>query len=87
MSLLNITSESLYISGGVLLFLIAVGMIFPGAGSFGCPRRRSDRGGAVHCAAGGAVGRRPFDHGHHYDFRLAAGTAWAVGDGVDRGLG
>jgi multiple antibiotic resistance protein len=31
MSLLGITRESLYISGGVLLFLIAVGMIFPGA--------------------------------------------------------
>ena len=30
MSLLGITRESLYISGGVLLFLIAVGMIFPG---------------------------------------------------------
>jgi multiple antibiotic resistance protein len=31
MSLLGVTKESLYISGGVLLFLIAVGMIFPGA--------------------------------------------------------
>ena len=34
MSLLGI-EESLYISGGVLLFLIAVGMIFPGAGHLG----------------------------------------------------
>ncbi len=32
MSLLAIGSESLYISGGVLLFLISVGMIFPGQG-------------------------------------------------------
>jgi multiple antibiotic resistance protein len=35
MSLLGITRESLYISGGVLLFLIAVGMIFPGGAHFG----------------------------------------------------
>jgi multiple antibiotic resistance protein len=35
MALLKITRESLYISGGVLLFLISVGMIFPGASHFG----------------------------------------------------
>jgi multiple antibiotic resistance protein len=35
MALLAITRESLYISGGVLLFLISVGMIFPGAGHLG----------------------------------------------------
>jgi multiple antibiotic resistance protein len=31
MTLLAITRESLYISGGVLLFIISLGMIFPGA--------------------------------------------------------
>ena len=31
MSVLNIAQESLYISGGVLLFLISVSMIFPGS--------------------------------------------------------
>ena len=35
MSLLGIAQESLYISGGVLLFLISVGMIFPGPGHLG----------------------------------------------------
>jgi multiple antibiotic resistance protein len=35
MDLLKVTRASLYISGGVLLFLIAVGMIFPGASHFG----------------------------------------------------
>ena len=35
MSLLAIGRESLYISGGVLLFLIAVGMIFPNASHLG----------------------------------------------------
>jgi multiple antibiotic resistance protein len=35
MSLLAITRESLYISGGVLLFLISVGMIFPGTSHLG----------------------------------------------------
>jgi multiple antibiotic resistance protein len=30
--LLHVRQESLFISGGVLLFLVAVGMIFPGAG-------------------------------------------------------
>lgn len=35
MKLLNIGPASLYISGGVLLFLISVGMIFPGAGHLG----------------------------------------------------
>ncbi len=35
MSLLNITAHALYISGGVLLFLIAVGMIFPNSGHLG----------------------------------------------------
>ena len=35
MNLLNIGKESLYISGGVLLFLIAVGMIFPGVAHLG----------------------------------------------------
>ena len=37
MTLLHIGRESLYISGGVLLFLISVGMIFPGPGHFGIP--------------------------------------------------
>jgi len=35
MSVLGIAKESLYISGGVLLFLISVGMIFPGSGHLG----------------------------------------------------
>jgi multiple antibiotic resistance protein len=35
MDVLGITREALYISGGVLLFLIAVGMIFPGAAHLG----------------------------------------------------
>jgi len=35
MRVLGIAKESLYISGGVLLFLISVGMIFPGAGHLG----------------------------------------------------
>jgi multiple antibiotic resistance protein len=35
MSVLNIAKESLYISGGVLLFLISVSMIFPGAAHLG----------------------------------------------------
>jgi multiple antibiotic resistance protein len=35
MALLAITRESLYISGGVLLFLISVGMIFPGTSHLG----------------------------------------------------
>lgn len=35
MSLLGVGRESLYISGGVLLFLIAVGMIFPGGAYLG----------------------------------------------------
>ena len=35
MSLLNITTHALYFSGGVLLFLIAVGMIFPGSSHLG----------------------------------------------------
>jgi multiple antibiotic resistance protein len=35
MSLLNIRPASLYISGGVLLFLISVGMIFPNHGYLG----------------------------------------------------
>jgi multiple antibiotic resistance protein len=35
MSLLEIHSASLHISGGVLLFLISVGMIFPGSGHIG----------------------------------------------------
>jgi multiple antibiotic resistance protein len=45
MTLLAITRESLYISGGVLLFLISVGMIFPGAshiGSHGDPEAESE---------------------------------------------
>ncbi len=35
MNLLGIKTVSLYISGGLLLFLIAVGMIFPGAAHLG----------------------------------------------------
>ena len=35
MSVLSIGKESLYIAGGVLLFSIAVGMIFPGQGHLG----------------------------------------------------
>jgi multiple antibiotic resistance protein len=37
MELLHVGRESLHISGGVLLFLISVGMIFPGAGHFSVP--------------------------------------------------
>ena len=87
MSLLGISRESLYISGGVLLFLISVGMIFPESRPPGRQRRCANRGRAVHCAVGRSAGRRPFDHGHDHDLRFAAGTALALGRGVGRGLG
>ena len=35
MSVLSVTTRALYFSGGVLLFLIAVGMIFPGSAHLG----------------------------------------------------
>jgi multiple antibiotic resistance protein len=44
MSLLHIGQESLHISGGVVLFLIAVGMIFPGAGHLGITLEQPDEG-------------------------------------------
>jgi multiple antibiotic resistance protein len=44
MSLLNIKPESLHISGGVLLFLIAVGMIFPGPGHLSLHKDDSTEG-------------------------------------------
>lgn len=37
MELLQVSKASLYISGGVLLFLVSVGMIFPTPGHFGVP--------------------------------------------------
>jgi multiple antibiotic resistance protein len=44
MGLLHVGRESLHISGGVLLFLISVGMIFPGAGHFGVPVEHQSEG-------------------------------------------
>ena len=42
MSVLHIGRESLYIAGGVLLFLISVGMIFPGQRRMGVNAERSE---------------------------------------------
>jgi multiple antibiotic resistance protein len=44
MGLLGVGTEALYISGGVLLFLISVGMIFPGSGYIGA-HNGDDAGG------------------------------------------
>ena len=55
MSLLAISRESLYISGGVLLFLISVGMIFPESRPPRRRRRRANRRRAVHRAVGGSA--------------------------------
>ena len=76
MELLHVGQESLYISGGVLLLLISLGMIFPGSGLFGRPPRTRTRRRAVHCALGHPVDCRPFDDGHDHDLQFAARPLW-----------
>ena len=49
MILLAISRESLYISGGVLLFLISVGMIFPNHGHLGGSATRTPKASRSSC--------------------------------------
>ena len=81
MGLLHIGRESLHIAGGVLLFLIALGMIFPGQWHMGANPEHCAEQRAVHRAAGDSAPGGPLDDRHAHDFRLAAAGS-VLADGL-----